>query len=165
MSHLRRFVAPPAGFTEDDLAVVAKHLALDLIEPTEICEHLQITNQELARLQEDPVFAERVRVERRRLGTTLEGQRELADWKQAMTENKFWDRLMTMALNDQTSATSIIDGFKVVKRPVEKAGAGGGYGGPVFAININVPGADATRVTIAPTLASSNVVDAEGPGA
>lgn len=151
MSHLRRFVSQPE-MSDSDLQLLARQVAMDLVERDELCTHLSLTAAELARIEADPSFAERVKAERRRL-LSLEGQRDMAEWKQALTEHKFWDRLMTMALAETTSPTAVIDAMKVVKRPAAKDGGAGG-GGPAFVVNISVPGEAPMRV-------AASVVDSE----
>ena len=107
---------------------------------------LAVSETDMARIEAEPEFAEQVRSERRRL-LSLEGQRDMAEWKQALTEHRFWDRLMVMALDEKTSSPAVIDAMKVVKRQTKDAGAGGGGGGPQFIVNISVPGETPMRVT------------------
>lgn len=153
MSHLSLFVTAPA-LPEPEIALLARHVAMNLVEGKELCAQLSITETELDRIKETPTFAARLRQEKARL-LTLEGRRDLADWKQALTEHQYWDRLMGIALNDNSSAPAIIDGMKVVKRPAAREGGPGGGGGPAFVVNISIPNAEPIRV------AATTVVEAD----
>jgi len=144
MNHMTLFMRPPALATAD-LALLARQVAMDLVPREDICSMLSVSDVDMARIEAEPEFAERVRNERRRL-LSLEGQRDLAEWKQALTEHRFWDRLMLMAINEQTSSPAIIDAMKVVKRQTKENAAGGGGGGPQFIVNISVPGETPMRV-------------------
>lgn len=146
MSHTALFVSRP-DLPPEDLDLLAKHIAMDLVELPELCEGLAITIADVERLSLDREFQARIQRERRRL-LTAEGRRDLLDWKQALTEGQYWDRLMTLGLNEQAAAGALIDAMKVVKRPQERGGSnvGGGAGGPQFAVTINLGAATTTVV-------------------
>lgn len=147
MSALQRFVAQPQ-LDDGVLPLLAKHIALDLLPEETLTKLLGLNTTELERVRHSPEFEGLVRRERSRL-LTVDGQREVNEWKQALTENQYWDRLMSLGLNVSASATALIDGMKVVKRPNERGGAPGqgGAGGPQFVVNITIPNAPALQVT------------------
>lgn len=144
MSHLSRFVLPP-NLDPADLQVLARHLAMGVVGEETICEHLGLTTVELARVKALPAFQELMAKEKRRL-LTIEGQREIAEWKQALVEHEYFDRMLGLAVNQTTSAPAIIDGFKALRVGQGRGANGQGAGGPGYVVNIMVPGVEVTRV-------------------
>src|SRR5512146_1048190 len=137
MTHLSRFVLPPS-LDDADLQILARHLAMGVVDENTLCEHLGLAAVELARVKATSRFQELMAKEKRRL-LTIEGQRELAEWKHALTEHEYFDRLLGLAVNQTTSAPAIIDAFKALRVGQGRGANAPGAGGPGYVVNIMVP--------------------------
>ena len=98
-----------------------------------------------------------VKGEKRRL-LTMDGRRELNDWKALVLEDVYFDKLMDLAAGGATgplTPSQVLEAVKVTRRPPERKndpGSTNGNMGPVFAININLPGETRTEVRAMPVI-------------
>lgn len=143
---LRAFTHLPIPADDPLMSLLARHTALAILPMEDVLDCLGLDPRQADALVASGGFKRLLASEKARL-LTLDGRRDMADWKQCLVEHQYLERLMVVALDAKTTAPVVVDAYKNVRRPQEKVAAGAG-GGPTFAIQINVPGAAPTSMHV-----------------